>query len=211
MLCPHSLAAGDEGRACLPARGYSQREGWRPGHMGPSRGGGVDIENDRPRRPWPDCEGWAPQAAADIRCTRIDGSHAVGVRWSSWLTADAVVVVLGTVWDDLPRQALWAAICFGRGIWLCDARAPGQELATARHPRFHGLHSGLVGSCVVWRPFTSCCGRCCSWCSATGVPVPAADEEETDATPDEGDLDAAALNPGGCDAGHSLFGLLAHS
>ena len=44
------------------------------------RGGGVDTENERPRRPWPDCEGWAPQIAADIRSTRVDGSHAVGVR-----------------------------------------------------------------------------------------------------------------------------------
>ena len=36
------------------------------------------------------------------------------------------------------------------------------------------------------RPLTGCCGRCCRWCSASGVPGPAADEAETDATPDEG-------------------------
>ena len=31
-----------------------------------------------------DSDSRAPQIAADIRCTRVDGSHAVGVRWSSW-------------------------------------------------------------------------------------------------------------------------------
>ena len=35
--CPHSLAADDAGRARLPARGCSQREGWHPGHVEPAR------------------------------------------------------------------------------------------------------------------------------------------------------------------------------
>ena len=55
-----------------------------------------------------------------------------------------------TVLGELPRQALWAAIHIGRGIQLRDARAPGQELATARLPRFHGLHSSFVASHVLW-------------------------------------------------------------
>ena len=45
-----------------------------------------------------------------------------------------MVIVRATVQDELPRQALWAAIHIGRGIWLRDASALGQELATARLP-----------------------------------------------------------------------------
>ena len=42
------------------------------------------MEVSIPRRTWPACEGCAPQIVADIRCTRVDGSHMVGVRWSCW-------------------------------------------------------------------------------------------------------------------------------
>ena len=125
---------------------------------------------------------------ADIRCTRADGSHAVGVRWSSWQTADAVVVVLGTVWDDLPRQALW-----GRNPYRARHLATRRACALDRSSRLHAFRDFTVSTAASseamssGRPLTSCCGRCCCWCSATGMcqgqpPI----EEETDATPDEG-------------------------